>query len=135
MSSFVNISEAASLAIHAVAYIAHHPNRRISVQEIAEALDSNVHHLAKVMQRLSKHKILRSVRGPSGGFTLLRDAASTSLYDIYACIEGEIDEPDCPLNRPKCPFQKCLIDDVVQQSNRDLKAYLQSHTLDKYLRT
>lgn len=131
MSSFIAISEAASLAIHAVAYIAMHPNKKISVQEISSAMDCNMHHLAKVMQRLVKSKLLRSSRGPGGGFVLLKEPKEISLYDIYVCIDGEIDDPECPFERPKCPFEGCILDDVVRDTNLALKAYLQSHTLDK----
>ncbi len=132
MSSFVTISEAASLALHASTYIAHNPDKKISVQEIAGAMGCNVHHLAKVMQRLTKCKILRSSRGPGGGFMLAKAPHDISLYDIYVCIDGEIDEPECPLERKRCPFSVCILDDVVQETNAHLKNYLQSRNLGQY---
>ena len=86
MSKVVTISEAASLAIHAVVLIAQ-SDKLINVNQIAKETDASRNHLAKVMQRLGKQGIVESSRGPTGGFKLKRAATDLTLYDIYESIE------------------------------------------------
>jgi len=132
MSKVVTISEAASLAIHAVVLIAK-TESQINVNQIAEATGASRNHLAKVMQRLGKQGFVESSRGPTGGFRLKKKANEITLYDIYASIEGPIEIQGCPLERPICPFDKCLMGGIIHKVTNDLKKYLMKETIDKYL--
>lgn len=132
MSKVVTISEAASLAIHAVVLIAK-TDAQINVNYIAEATGASRNHLAKVMQRLGKQGFVESSRGPTGGFRLKKKANEITLYDIYESIEGPIEVEGCPLERPVCPFDKCLMGGIIHKVTNDLKKYLMKETIDKYL--
>ena len=90
MSKVVTLSEAASLAIHAMVIIGRSGNT-INAQLMAQRMHSSRNHLAKVMQRLVKGGFVKSARGPSGGFVLNKSANEISLLDIYECIEGPIE--------------------------------------------
>jgi len=70
MNSVLRISEAASLAMHAMMALAAQPEHRRSAQDLARQLDVSLAHLAKVLQRLAKAGYVASTRGPKGGFTL-----------------------------------------------------------------
>jgi len=132
MSKVVTISEAASLAIHAVVLIAK-TETQINVNQIAESTGASRNHLAKVMQRLGKQGFVESSRGPTGGFRLKKKANEITLYDIYESIEGPIEVNDCPLERPVCPFDKCLMGGIIHKVSNDLKKYLKKETIDKYI--
>ena len=54
MNSILKISEAASIAIHAMFILASTPDKLFSNKEIATMLDVSENHLAKVLQRLAK---------------------------------------------------------------------------------
>ena len=69
MSKIVTLSEAASIALHAMVLITR-STEKLNVGQIAESIDSSKHHVAKVMQRLAKENFVASNRGPSGGFVL-----------------------------------------------------------------
>ena len=72
MAKVVSLSEAASLAIHAVVLIAS-SDKLVNVNQIAKATAASKNHLAKVMQRLVKSNLVSSTRGPSGGFLLKKE--------------------------------------------------------------
>lgn len=128
MSKVVQLSEAASIAIHSMVLIAK-AESQINVNKIAEATGSSKNHLAKVMQRLVKENLVKSNRGPTGGFQLNKSADKITLLDIYHAIEGSITDTECPLNRSTCPFNKCLMGGVVHKMNHEIRDYLKSQTL------
>ncbi len=133
MSKIVNFSEASSLAIHAVVLIAMNGDKLINVNAISEATGASKNHMAKVMQRIVKYGIVTSLRGPSGGFKMKRDPSEVSLYDVYECIEGPIELEGCPLERPVCPFEKCILGGIVHKVTNDMKKYLMNEKVSNFV--
>lgn len=132
MAKVVTLSEAASLAIHAVVLIAC-TDKLVNVNKIAEATASSKNHLAKVMQRLVKSNLVSSTRGPAGGFILKKSATEITLYDIYFAIEGPIELDNCPLDRTICPFEKCIMGGVIHKLTNDFKKYLMTETVSNFI--
>ncbi len=81
MATTLRISEAATLALHATALIGSSPTR-LSAHEMAERLNVSEAHLAKVLQRLAHAGLVRSVRGPHGGFMLARAGSEITLLEV-----------------------------------------------------
>ena len=133
MSKVVSLSEASSLAIHAMVMIAQ-SKKMINVNVIADATGASRNHLAKVMQRLVKGGLVKSTRGPAGGFLLNKPSNSITLLNIYEAIEGAIDHAGCPLERPICPFNKCLMRNLVYKVTDEIKDYFSSQTLDSFIK-
>ncbi len=132
MAKIVTLSEAASIGLHGMILIAQ-GDKPVNVQNIAESTSSSRHHVAKVMQRLVKDDFLYSQRGPNGGFTLKKTPTDINLLDIYESIEGKIEITKCPLDKPICPFGKCILNNIAQKLTLEFKDYLISQTLDLYL--
>ena len=132
MSKIFNVSEAASIAIHGVVLIAK-SEEKLNVIKISELLSSSKHHVAKVLQRLVKVGILKSNRGPAGGFSLNKEASKITLLMIYEAIEGDLQLDECPMGYEECPFNKCLMDSVVNDMMMNFKNYLENRTIDYYL--
>ena len=133
MSKIFTFSEAASIAVHSMVLIAK-SDGIINVSNIAEQICSSKHHVAKVLQRLVKENFISSQRGPSGGFSLKKSAGKISFLDIYEAIEGRIEVGKCPLDKEKCPFDNCIMNNVTNQMETDFRLYLKSQTLGKYLK-
>ncbi len=120
MKSLVNVSEGAYLALHGLAYIAQETPKRVSVKKLAEVLHASEAHLAKVFQKLSKAELVKSVRGPAGGFKLNRSAEKINFMQIYEVIEGEVKLNGCPLNKINCAFQSCIFNQELNRISRDI---------------
>jgi Rrf2 family protein len=132
MARVIQFSEAASIAIHAMVLIGR-SNKMINVNVITESTAASKNHLAKVMQRLVKDNFVKSTRGPSGGFVLNKKAEEITLLDIYQSMEGPITTEGCPMDRPVCAFDKCLMGGIIHKLSMEFKEYLQSQTLADYL--
>ncbi len=129
MVNLVKISEAASLGLHTMALLANRGEGRSTGQEIADLLGASVHHLAKVMQRLVRAGLVDSAVGPQGGFRLAKSAGRIKLLTVYEAIEGPMGEPQCLLAKQICEGNDCVLGELVQRINREIRDYLQDATL------
>ena len=96
------ITEALSLALHAVAFLARNRTMLVSTREMAQTLEASQAHLSKVLMRLEKAGFIESVRGARGGYRLLIEPEHISLMDIYEVIEGPFTSRACLLDHPIC---------------------------------
>lgn len=127
-----NLSEASSIAIHSMVFIAKNDSRT-NVIKISEEFNFSKHHVAKVMQRLVKVDMIKSNRGPAGGFTLAKSPSEISLLDIYEVIEGRLPEYDCPMGYNHCLFTKCMLGTIVNDMTTQFKEYLETKNLQFFL--
>ena len=132
MSKIVTLSEAASIALHAMVLIAR-SEKKLNVNQISEAIESSKHHVAKVMQRLAKEDFVASNRGPSGGFVIKADPAKLSLLAIYEAIEGKVAIQSCPGDKRNCIIGSCMLGDLSKNMTREFKVYMESHFLIEYM--
>jgi Rrf2 family protein len=132
MAKIFSMSEAASIGIHSMVLIARAENG-INAVKIAQTTGLSKNHISKVLQRLVKNDLLKSVRGPAGGFTLKKQPEKISLLDVYESIEGSVEITDCPLNHEICGFDKCIMGTVVNKMSTEFRKFLGGQTLNKYL--
>ena len=132
MAKIFSMSDAASIAIHSMVLIARAENG-INAVKIAEISGFSKNHISKVLQRLVKNGLLKSVRGPSGGFTLKQGPESITLLNIYEAIEGSLDITDCPMAHDICGFDNCIMGNVVNKMTVEFKRFLNDQSLKEYL--
>lgn len=85
----MRISKSAAYGLLAVGYVIQHKDGGIiRAQTIAEKYDIPSIYLYKIMGELVKANVLRSKRGPKGGFSLARPAGKITMLDIVEAAEG-----------------------------------------------
>ncbi len=132
MVGALRISDAASLAMHAMAFMATHRDQEpIVVSQIASAIRVSETHLGKVLQRLARHGFLTSRRGPGGGYGLSRTFESLTLLDVYEAIDGPLASTGCLLGRPVCSAsgEGCILGDLIENVNEKVRQTLASTRL------
>lgn len=134
--SILKISEALSLAIHGLHFLALEEENQEKVKDLARKMGVSEAHLAKVFQRLVKAGILYSSRGPKGGFVLAKKPEEVTLLEIYQALEGSLREEVCllqkevcPLQKEVCPFSRCIFGDFLTVVNQEFRRYLAQRTL------
>jgi Rrf2 family protein len=132
MSRIIALSEAASIAIHSLVLIAR-SEEILNVVKISEATGSSKHHVAKVLQRLVKDGYLSSNRGPSGGFALKKNPEDITLLNIFETIEGKMEIAQCPMDNPVCPFEKCLMGNIVPRLTEEFRNYMAGQTVKEFI--
>ena len=132
MSRIFALSEAASIAIHSMVLIAR-SEHGLNVSQVARVTGFSKNHIAKILQRLVRDEMLKSVRGPAGGFSVKADPGLITLLDIYQAIEGTLEIGTCPLGHDVCGFNRCILENVVNELTTEFKQFLQGQTLQSYL--
>ena len=79
-------------AIRALAELATAGAGPVKAEQIADAQDIPLNFLRDIMRELRRVRIVRSQRGPDGGFELGRPAAEISLADIFRAVDGPLAE-------------------------------------------
>src|SRR5579875_3793770 len=76
-------------AVRACVHLARVPVGKCAmVKDIARDEGIPSHFLAKILQSLARQGLLRSMKGPSGGFCLDVPARRLKLLDIVQAVEG-----------------------------------------------
>ena len=128
MQKIINISEATSIAIHSMVAIA--DNERINAFDIAKKTHFSKNHIAKVLQQVVKSGLIKSERGPSGGFSLAKPATDISLLDVYQVMEGTSNEERCCNEKDQiCPFKECIFGGLTNRFSREFIEYLKNKKL------
>jgi Rrf2 family protein len=129
MDTILKISDAANMAIHALASIGQTTNASQSVNRISTELGVSETHLSKVLQRVVKAGLVTSRRGPHGGFLLSRKPDSISLLEILEAIDGRLVDCKCLLGRKRCLFGGCAMDALASHVNHQVRAFMATHYL------
>ncbi len=82
-------SRSAEYAIRAFVRLAlAQEGRYVMAKNIAESESIPYHFLSKILQDLARRGLLRSNKGPTGGFALLRPPGRISLWDVAVAVDG-----------------------------------------------
>ncbi len=107
------------IAIHCTK--ASHP---ISLREIAQNQSIPLPFLEQIAIQLRRAGLVKSTRGPSGGYVLSKDKKQISLADIIQAVEGPINVSPNTENR----FE--VTHELWQKLNRNIFTMLKSITLE-----
>jgi len=102
----MKISRSTGYAILAVGYIAKHKDKPIILsQSISKEYNIPLEYLLKIMQQMVRANILRSKRGPRGGFSLARPLKKINMLEVIEAVEGPlVSQLDLAEQAPKEKF-------------------------------
>jgi Rrf2 family protein len=130
------LSATCKYGIRAVIFIASRPDQKINtgLKQISEELKIPQPYLAKILQVLSRKKILHSSKGPHGGFNLLIPAAKLTLMDIIEAIDGGDFFDSCYMTGEKCSFDQpdkgvCILHNDLRKVKDYLSEFFKSKTI------
>ena len=96
------LSDTAEYALKAAIHLARREDEWVRVDEIAEATKVPRNYLSKTLHVMAREGLLRSSRGPQGGFRLARPAAETTVLSVVGLFEDVGPGRRCVLGRPQC---------------------------------
>ena len=98
------LSKSFGYALRGILYIAvmQDEQRKVQIDEIATKLSVPKHFLGKIMQQIVKAGLLKSTKGPYGGFALTSETLNTPVIKLVEVTDGMEQFSMCVLNLKYC---------------------------------
>ena len=126
-------SKSCEYGLRAIIYIAQQTalDNKVSLARISDAVNSPQAFTAKVLQQLTRNKIVKSIKGPYGGFMIEIDKMETiKLSNVVNLFDGEAIYTGCGLGLNKCNEDSpCPLHFKFVEIRNQLKLMLETTTL------
>jgi len=128
----LRLSREADYSLLAMMYIAARPAGQLAYRrEIAAHYNIPKEFLAKVLQKLTRHGLIKSFRGMQGGYLLARDAGRITLGDVVQAVDGPVTLVSCQRESGQCPQEElCTVQGVLLDVQREFQRILNGITLE-----
>ena len=102
----------------------------VSLAGISERQDISVAYLEQLFSKLRRGNLVKSIRGPGGGYVLAKDAADITIADIVFAVDEPLDVTRCGGNGNCAKGSiKCVTHNLWASLNERIVDYLESVTL------
>lgn len=111
---------------------AHTEGKPIALADVAERQEISLSYLEQLFAKLRRGGLVKSVRGPGGGYLLARTAEETRISDVILAVDEPIKATRCTPPSPLgCTSNKtrCLTHDLWEELGNQIYLYLNSVTL------
>ncbi len=104
------------------------------IKDISRRQNISPRYLEQIFQDLKRAGLLKSRRGPQGGYSLAKKPEEITVKAIVLAAEGEVNLVDCLKetkgNKQKCEMDnQCVTQKVWSEATRRLHEYFDSVTL------
>lgn len=105
---------------------------RANLKEISAQTDMPEAFTGKILQTLKKSGLLKSSKGPTGGYQLAHSADAITVLDIVLAIDGPELFTQCALGLPQCgDSTPCPMHDEFVKIRGDIRELLSSTSLNQ----
>jgi len=131
----MRLSTKGRYAVMAMADLARNgADRAVSLAEIATRQEISLSYLEQLFARLRKSGLVKSVRGPGGGYRLAREACETAVAEIVLAVDEPIRATRCiGAGSPKgCMIkgERCITHHLWEDLGQEIHRYLASVSLE-----
>ncbi len=104
--------------------------RPLQIKSIADREDISNKYLEQLIAMLKSAGLVRSVRGPRGGYMLAKPPQEILLKDIFVTLEGPISSVDCLEHSQFTPYcTDCATRQIWNEIQNAISKVLSSRTL------
>ncbi|GAA4273088.1 Rrf2 family transcriptional regulator [Aquimarina gracilis] len=125
-------SKSCEYGLRAVIFIAQQTtkNNKVSLTTVSEEIDSPQAFTAKVLQQLTKNNIVKSIKGPYGGFVIEDHKMDTKLSEVVSVLDGDSIYTGCGLGLKQCDAKSpCPLHNKFVAIRNDLRNMLENNSL------
>lgn len=129
----LELSSEGRYALRALVYLAG-VGERVTADRISVEAQVPRRLLARILARLSRAGLVRSVEGRGGGSSLARPAAEISLRDAVEAVEGPFEVTRCIMEQRSCgDGRPCALHDAWEEGQEAILTYLENQSLADFV--
>ncbi len=112
------------------------PDRYVSAREICDLYNAPFDTMAKVMQHMNTHHILKSIKGIKGGYILAKPLKNVTYLDLMTIVEDvDLGHGPCHSHKGPCELSShCNIKGPVNSLNKKILNFLSTLTINDLLK-
>lgn len=111
----MKLTRASSYALHAVAFMAASKSEKpVASHKVAEDRGIPERFLLKVLKPLVSIGVLRSIKGPNGGYQLARAPVDITMLEIIEAVDGKI-RGQAPFDAKSNPSLNSKLEEICNQ--------------------
>ncbi len=101
-----------------------------SLKDVSQEEDISIRYLEQIIIPLRTNRLVKSVRGAGGGYTLSRPPAQIKLSEVLQAAEGNCCLAECVEDKDLCSRASfCAAHEIWKEGTRVMKQYFDSITL------
>lgn len=101
----------------------------ITLYNISERQNISLSYLEQLFVKLRKNNIVKSYKGPGGGYVLMRDLQDIHISEIIKAVDEDMDARTCRGGKNCKDNSKCLTHDLWAGLTQEMYGYLEKITL------
>ncbi len=119
----MRLTDYTDYTLRVLMYCALHPERSVTIAELAEGHGVSKNHLMKIVNDLARQGLLQTTRGRGGGLRLLKNPADIGIGDVVRASEPDFRMVECfDAGYNRCTLTpQCQLKQVIQNA---LNSYL-----------
>ena len=107
----------------------HHQTGPVSLSDIADRQGISLSYLEQLFTRLRKQGLVKSTRGPGGGYSLAIDSEHIAISDVIDAVDENVDATRCGGKADCQNHQRCLTHDLWENLSGEIRSYLSNISL------
>ena len=130
----MKLSTKGRYAVMAMADLAaHSKGRPVALADIAQRQEISLSYLEQLFGKLRRGGIVKSVRGPGGGYLVARELTELRVSDVILAVDEPIKATRCTTgSREGCHGEKgrCITHDLWQELGNQIYMFLSSVSIE-----
>jgi Rrf2 family protein len=111
-----------------------YPDQPVTIKEISERQNVSAQYLEQILNKLRKANLIRSIKGPGGGYILNKDPKDISIASILNELEGPVALTSCLEPEKSCiMIDKCVVHLLWKALGEQIEGFLKTITLKNLL--
>ena len=106
----------------------------VTLAEISARQHISLSYLEQLFGKLRRQALVKSIRGPGGGYRLAKATQDISVADVILAVDEPIDATQCGGKENCQDERKCLTHDLWANLNTHIFSYLRAVTLAELVR-
>jgi len=108
--------------------------KAVILKHVAEEEEISIRYLEQIIIPLKIYKLVKSIRGAGGGYTLARKPGEITMCSILEALEGSCALVDCVEDKEICHrLPTCAAYEIWKEASEILKGYFDKVTLQYVL--
>jgi len=104
-------------------------DKPVTLADISERQGISLSYLEQLFSRLRRNGLVKSVRGPGGGYRIAKNQAEITISEIITAVDEQIDATQCGGQENCHDERRCMTHDLWASLNDKILEYLSGVSL------